>query len=79
MVCITNSEFTKVSFSPTEDPSIVSDGARMVFTCRHNIWFEFKVADWGHGLVVAERDVFTEVIQRNGCVIIDSDIDLIRE
>ena len=51
----------------------------MIFTRRHNIWFEFKVADGRQGLVVVKRDVLAEVIQRNGCVIVDRDVDLVGE
>ena len=67
------------TFAPATNRAIVLDGTTVVFTCSHEVWSEFKVADRRHCLVVVERDVLAEVIQRNGCVIIDSDIDLIRE
>ena len=51
----------------------------MVFTRRQNIGFEFKVADWRHALIVVKGDVIAEVIERNWPVIVDRDVDLVRE
>ena len=79
VVCITNSEFTKVSLTPAKDAPIVSDGARVVFSCRQDIWFEFKSTERCHGLIEVEGDVVTKVIQRSWRIIVDSDVDVIRE
>ena len=79
VVCITNSEFTKVSLTPAQNASIVSDGASVIFSCRQDIWFEFKSTERCHGLIEVEGDVVTKVIQRGWRIIVDGDVDLIRE
>jgi alpha-tubulin suppressor-like RCC1 family protein len=45
----------------------------VVFTSGHEIWPEFKSTERRHGLVVVERDVLAEVIQRNRLVIVGGD------
>ena len=79
VVCIADAEFAVVSFTPAQDPSVVPDGARVVLSCRQDIRFEFKSTERRHGLVEVEGDVATKVIQGDGWMIVDGDVDLIGE